>query len=123
MNKASLYREAFEEARRFQDDMARRLGNDFAATASMEWNRDHWWTWASDRAIQHITGERFWLELDAKSFASVTRENPQRMRMLQRLRDLQNQVNQNGLNSFEHKEASRAEWARILNRLLDGMNE
>ena len=66
MKKRSLYREADVEMKRFQKEIL--WGPEAAAE---EWNRRHWWEWARKRWLEHIKGEKFWIELGDSDFNLV----------------------------------------------------
>lgn len=119
MDRHSLYREAKKQAESYRDQLVERLGRKFADEAKTEWNRDHWWTWAAGRVIQHLLGECYWIELEAEKFASISKETPERLQMMEALNDVQGKLASDSLLPFEEKSELLKERAELVNRLLD----
>lgn len=84
-----------------------------------EWNRDRWWLWASRAVIEHVKGETYWVELGDSAFASVTAENPERGRLLERILAIETRLEDPELRDFAARQQNQREWATLMNRLLD----
>lgn len=119
MDRLSLYRQAYHEASAYREDMVKRLGSKFAEEAKTEWNRDHWWTWAIGRVVQHLLGERYWIELEPEKFASISKETPERLEMMEELNRVQAALVKDPLPGFKDKEKLIRQRAELVNRLLD----
>ena len=119
MQEESIYRAARLEASSYASELAERMGAQFEESAPTEWNRDHWWSWAADRVVQHITGEVFWAELSKETFASVSNETPERQEKLDQLTEIRNRLQSDGLMEFAEREDLFERWAELVNRLLD----
>lgn len=119
LHRSSLYRDACRAAGEYRVQLSAKLGDRAEPTAGAEWNREHWWRWAGARVIEHLTGEAFWLELDASKFASISSETPDRLRLLDELRSVDRRLNHDGQIAFAEKNALSVRWAEIVNRLLD----
>jgi hypothetical protein len=48
-------------------------GSDCDTDAIAEWNRHHWWNWASERYLEHITGRVFWEQFGERHFDILSR--------------------------------------------------
>jgi|GEM_PF-2879026 len=119
MDRHSLYRQAWREAEEYRDQLIGRLGRKFEDEAKTEWNRDHWWKWAAGRVIQHLLGECYWIELGPEKFASISKETPERLQMMEELNDVQGKLIKDTLLAFEVKEELQRQRAELVNRLLD----
>jgi hypothetical protein len=103
-------RDELTENQAYQSELAAAVG---------QWNRDEWWRWVSRRILEHVRGEVFWLELGRTSFASVTGENPERGKVLEDVLALESGLDDPALENFDRRRRTMAEWAGLLNRLLD----
>ena len=119
MEKQSLYRAAHDASHAFERTVAERNGTEVAAHATTEWNRDRWWHWAGERVVQHVNGDVFWIELGTAGFASVNRETPERMRMVEELVACMQRLDDGDLIPYAERERVEQRWAEIVNHLLD----
>jgi hypothetical protein len=69
----SVYSEAECEAARFKWIESEKAGADLGEGAIRAWVRKHWWGFLRARWMQHLRGERFWVELDRGDFGLLKR--------------------------------------------------
>lgn len=63
-----LYEAALSEAERHRWIESEKAGRDLGQAALADWSRKYWWRWCRDRWIEHLSGKRFWSELDKNDF-------------------------------------------------------
>ena len=44
------------------------------STAYKNWKCTHWWRWCRDRLIEHLSGTKYWSELDLKDYGLLNRD-------------------------------------------------
>ena len=71
---SQLYRLALMEADKHKWIESQKAGRDLGDAAIREWSRQYWWRWCRDRWIEHLSGERFWSELDQHDFGLLKRD-------------------------------------------------
>ncbi|MBE7465278.1 MAG: hypothetical protein HS116_17505 [Planctomycetes bacterium] len=69
-----LFRHALAEAERHKWIESEKAGRDLGEAAIRDWSRRHWWRWCRDRWIEHLSGERYWSELDRADFGILKRD-------------------------------------------------
>jgi len=127
LERRSIYRAAHEASLKHQEELTASLPLNTpestrvqrSAEAAEEWNRMFFWRWAAHRVIQHVRGEVYWNELGRGSFASVTGENPERGKVVERVLALESGLDDPALEDFARTRRVMAEWAELLNQLLD----
>ena len=62
MNEHCLYHSGKLQAQGYQGD-------------ECEWNREHWWGWCSEKFIEHVRGEVFWMQFDHAAYSLLTRHD------------------------------------------------
>jgi hypothetical protein len=50
-----------------------KAGRDLGEAALWDWSRRYWWRWCRDRWIEHLSGARYWGELDQDDFGLLQR--------------------------------------------------
>lgn len=50
-----------------------KAGRDLGEAALWDWSRRYWWRWCRDRWIEHLSGEKYWSELDHNDFGLLQR--------------------------------------------------
>lgn len=64
----SVFEAAFLEARRHRWIASQNAGRDLGDEAFREWYQLYWWTFIRYRHVEHLLGERRWLEFDTATF-------------------------------------------------------
>src|SRR5437763_140220 len=64
----SLFQEAQHEANRFKWIQSEKARYDLGEDAIHQWVKEHWWGYLRARWIEHLHGQRFWIELDRGDF-------------------------------------------------------
>jgi hypothetical protein len=118
MEQQSLYRAAFEAAKGFRREIVQRLGPSHEPAAHAEWNRDRFWLWAIERAIEHVEGRAFWIELGRRNY-SRSGQRPELAHAIRQMRELQRQLAADSLPSFRAKEEIVVKIAALANQLLE----
>jgi hypothetical protein len=95
-----------------------RLGPTHEAAAHAEWNRDRFWLWVIDRAIEHVEGRVFWAECGKRNF-SRAEQRPELAQVIRRVREVQRQLSGDSLPSFRAKEDLVRQLADAANQLLE----
>jgi hypothetical protein len=83
-----------------------------------EWNQRRFWFLAIDCAIEHVTGERYWLECGKRNFARAG-QKPEIVDSIHELRRLREKLAQEPLMAFREKEDLVVSIARLANHLLE----
>lgn len=65
----SVFEAAFLEARRHRWIESQNAGRDLGEQVLWDWYRRFWWTFLRYRHVEHLLGERAWLEFTSNSFA------------------------------------------------------
>ena len=73
-SESQLYRMALVEAEKHKWIESQKAGRDLGEAALRDWSRKYWWRWCRDRWIEHLSGERFWSELDQHDFGLLKRD-------------------------------------------------
>ncbi|MCY3023358.1 MAG: hypothetical protein NTW87_30635 [Planctomycetota bacterium] len=63
-----LFRLALQEAEKHKWIESEKAGRDLGEAALYDWSRRYWRYWCRDRWIEHLSGERYWSELDQQDF-------------------------------------------------------
>lgn len=71
---SQLFRLAQLEAEKHKWIESQKAGRDLGEAALRDWSRRYWWRWCRDRWIEHLSGERFWSELDQQDFGLLKRD-------------------------------------------------
>ena len=71
---SQLFRLALMEAQKHKWIESQKAGHDLGESALRDWSRRYWWRWCRDRWIEHLSGERFWGELDHQDFGLLKRD-------------------------------------------------
>ena len=71
---SQLFRLALLEAEKHKWIESQKAGRDLGEAALRDWSRRYWWRWCRDRWIEHLSGERFWSELDQQDFGLLNRD-------------------------------------------------
>lgn len=69
----TLFEEATREAHRHKWIESEKAGHDLGEGAIRDWYRRFWRAFCRERWIEHLRGEKFWLELDNDDFGLLTR--------------------------------------------------
>ena len=72
-HESQLFRLAIQEAEKHKWIESQKAGRDLGEAALRDWSRRFWWRWCRDRWIEHLSGERFWSELDQQDFGLLKR--------------------------------------------------
>jgi len=64
---------AWREAERHKWIESEKAGHDLGEAAIHDWSHKHFRRWCRDRWIEHLTGERYWIELDRADFGLLKR--------------------------------------------------
>lgn len=72
----SVFEAAYLEARRHRWIESQNAGRDLGDLVLRDWYRRFWWTFLRYRHVEHLLGERAWLEFTGRSFA-VLQTSPQ----------------------------------------------
>lgn len=70
---SQLFRFALSEAEKHKWIESQKAGRDLGEAAMRDWSRQYWWRWCRERWVEHLSGVRFWSELDQKDFGLLNR--------------------------------------------------
>jgi hypothetical protein len=87
VEKASVYFESEQEAQRFKWIESEKAGCDLGETAIRRWVQHHWWGYLRDRWLEHLQGNKFWVELDRGDFGLLQRRFQDKPLLLDRIVD------------------------------------
>ncbi|MHC4870862.1 MAG: response regulator [Planctomycetota bacterium] len=73
-SKSRLFDEASREAARYKWLESEKAGHDLGKEALEDWHSNYWRSWCRERWIEHLRGERFWIELDAGDYGLLQKE-------------------------------------------------
>ena len=65
---------AWREAEKHKWIESEKAGRDLGDAAIFDWSRKHFRRWCRDRWIEHLSGDRYWIELDKADFGLLQRE-------------------------------------------------
>lgn len=71
---SALFREAQQELDRFKWCASERAGRDLGTAAVKQWKCNHWWRWCRERLVEHLSGAKYWSELDQKDYGLLNRD-------------------------------------------------
>jgi hypothetical protein len=114
----SLYRAAAQAGTEYRAAIVGRLGPAHDSAALAEWNRDRFWLWAIERAIEHVEGTAFWAECGRRNFSRAS-QRPEFAGIIAEIRRLQRHLSGDSLPSFQAKEDLVQQLAELANRLLE----
>ena len=110
----SLHKEAFEEAQRYKWIESERSCFDRGVDALREWYDRHWAGWLRQRRIEHLEGDRRFVEFSEESFPRLSSLIASRDLLLDRILD-RSAAKQENL----HVLLWAAEWNLDLDRVRD----
>ena len=87
MDKASVYVESEQEAQRFKWIESEKAGCDLGETAIRRWVQHHWWGYLRARWLEHLQGNKFWVELDRGDYGLLQRRFQEQPLLLDRILD------------------------------------
>jgi CheY-like chemotaxis protein len=73
-NLSHLYDEAEREAERHKWIESEKAGHDLGENAIKDWHRNFWRSWCRERWVEHLHGERFWIELDKDDYGLLKKQ-------------------------------------------------
>ena len=71
---SELFRAAQHDLDRFKWFESERAGHDLGLTAVKDWKCNHWWRWCRERLVEHLSGSKYWSELDQKDYGLINRD-------------------------------------------------
>lgn len=71
---SELFRAAQQELDRFKWCASERAGRDLGPAAVRNWKCNHWWRWCRERLVEHLSGTKYWSELDQKDYGLINRD-------------------------------------------------
>jgi hypothetical protein len=71
---SKLFRLALDEANRYKWIESEKAGRDLGEQAIREWSRRYWHGWCRARWIEHLSGEKYWEELDHEDFGLLKKQ-------------------------------------------------
>ena len=74
--------DAREEAERFRWIESEKAGYDLGEEAIQQWVACHWSAFVRGRALEHLSGRRFWLEMPRTEFGALVREFPDQQELV-----------------------------------------
>jgi hypothetical protein len=87
VDKASVYVDGEEEAKRFKWIESQKAGYDLGESAIRRWVQHHWWGYLRARWLEHLQGKRFWVELDRGDFGLLQQRFQEQPLLLDRILD------------------------------------
>lgn len=69
-----LFDEATKEAERYKWLQSEIAGRDLGDKALIDWHSNYWRSWCRERWIEHLRGEKFWIELDAGDYGLLHKQ-------------------------------------------------
>jgi hypothetical protein len=69
-----IHQESVEEANRYKWIESEKAGCDLGQAASRRWVVENWTSFLRARWIEHLRGDRFWIEFDSEDFGFFQRE-------------------------------------------------
>ncbi len=71
---SELFRAAQLEAERHKWYLSEKAGCDLGQAAIKAWKCKHWWPWCRARLVEHLSGAKYWSELDPKDYDLLNRD-------------------------------------------------
>jgi hypothetical protein len=71
---SELFRAAQYDIDRHKWYLSERAGHDLGQAAIRNWKCTHWWRWCRERLIEHLSGTKYWSELDQKDYGLINRD-------------------------------------------------
>src|SRR3954470_15633591 len=87
MEKCSVYVDSDREAERYKWIESEKAGRDLGEAAIRVWVKKHWWGYLRARWIEHLQGQRFWMELDQGDFGLLKHKFHENPLLLDRILD------------------------------------
>lgn len=87
MEKASVYVDGEQEALKYKWIESEKAGYDLGEDAIRHWVKCHWWGFLRARWLEHLQGNRFWVELDRGDFGLFQRRFQDQTLLLDRIVD------------------------------------
>ena len=87
MEKSSVYADGEQEALRYKWIESEKAGCDLGELAIRRWVQNHWWGYLRARWLEHLQGNRFWVELDRGDFGLLLKEFTGNALLLDRILD------------------------------------
>ena len=87
VEKLSLFDDCEREAQRFKWIESEKAGRDLGEVAIRRWVKEHWWGYLRARWLEHLHGNRFWIELDRGDFGILKRDFHDNTLLLDRILD------------------------------------
>jgi len=72
----SVFADSQVEIAAFKWISSQQAGYDLGEAAIKQWVRDHWRGYLRARWLEHLQGQRYWIELDRGDFGLLSREFP-----------------------------------------------
>jgi hypothetical protein len=76
VQRLSVYADSQEEIDAFKWISSQKAGYDLGDSAIKQWVREHWRGYLRARWLEHLQGQRYWIELDRGDFGLLRREFP-----------------------------------------------
>jgi hypothetical protein len=73
-SESELFRAAQLEVDRHKWYASEKAGRDLGQAAVQNWKCNHWWRWCRDRLVEHLSGMKYWSELDQKDYGLINRD-------------------------------------------------
>src|SRR5262249_21631809 len=70
---SSVYDDCEREIQRYKWIASEKAGRDLGEAAERRWVKEHWWGYLRSRWLEHLEGNRFWVELDRGDFGHLIR--------------------------------------------------
>jgi hypothetical protein len=87
MEKCSVYIDCDREAACYKWIESEKAGHDLGEAAIRGWVKKHWWGYLRARWIEHLHGQRFWMELDKGDFGLLKHKFQDQALLLDRILD------------------------------------
>jgi hypothetical protein len=71
---SELFRAAQHEIDTHKWFESEKAGRDMGRDAVMNWKCTHWWRWCRARLTEHLSGTKYWSELDQKDYGLINRD-------------------------------------------------
>ncbi len=71
---SELFRAAQLELDRHKWFLSEKAGCDMGQAAIMNWKCKHWWSWCRARLVEHLSGTKYWSELDQHDYDLINRD-------------------------------------------------
>jgi hypothetical protein len=74
VEQGSLFPFSWEEAMKYKWIQSQKAGHDLGDTAIRDWDNYYMWRFCKERWLEHISGKRYWVELDPNDFGMIHRQ-------------------------------------------------